>query len=258
LVGKKKYQPQELVDVGLILKRNGRSGYYDRFRGRLTFPLTDMRGKVLGFSGRVLPGEGVDEKQAKYINSPETVVYKKSQHLYGLNFAKSYIREKGFAIIVEGYIDVVMSHQYGINNTISSLGTALTLEQIRLLRRYTHNIVMVYDADQAGELATLRGLDLFLEEGMNVKVAILDQGHDPDSFIRKFGPRGFNTAIKKAKSLFTYKLDILNNWEELIMQAIGEASMCWSDIDKAGVFDSSRAERIGKKLLANIKKEKKK
>ncbi|MBU1853266.1 MAG: DNA primase [Candidatus Omnitrophica bacterium] len=190
--------------AGLILKSKEGS-YYDLFRDRLIFPIYDVKGRVLGFGARVL-----DDSLPKYINSPETAVYKKSQHLYGLNFAKPYIKEKGFAIIVEGYIDVVMSHQYGINNTLSSLGTALTLEQIRLLRRYTHNIVMVYDADQAGELAALRGLDLFLEEGMNVKVAILDQGHDPDSFIRKFGPRGFNTAIKKAKSLFTYKLDILN------------------------------------------------
>lgn len=192
------------LKAGLIQK--GKQGsFYDLFRGRLIFPICDVRGRILGFGARVL-----DDSLPKYINSPETVIYKKSQHLYGLNFAKPHIREKGFAIITEGYLDVITSHQYGINNTISSLGTALTLEQIRLLRRYTHNVVTVYDADQAGEMATLRGLDLFLEEGMNVKVATLDKGHDPDSFIRKFGPRGFTTAIKKANSLFDYKLGLLN------------------------------------------------
>ncbi len=192
------------LKAGLTLKGKDNS-FYDLFRSRLIFPIYDARGKVIGFGARVL-----GDSLPKYINSPETLIYKKAHHLYGLNFAKSFIREKGFAIITEGYLDVIASHQYGINNTISSLGTALTVEQIRLLRRYTHNVVMVYDADQAGEMATLRGLDLFLEEGMNIKIATLDKGHDPDSFMRKFGPRGFNTVIKKSKNLFTYKLTVLN------------------------------------------------
>ncbi|MBU0759293.1 MAG: DNA primase [Candidatus Omnitrophica bacterium] len=191
------------LKAGLVLKGKDNS-VYDLLRGRLVFPIFDARGRVLGFGARVL-----DDSLPKYINSPETIVYKKARHLYGLNFAKQHIREKGFAIISEGYLDVIMSHQYGIINTISSLGTALTVEQIRLLRRYTHNVVMVYDADQAGEMAALRGLDLFLEEGMNVKIACLEKGHDPDSFIRKFGPRGFDVIIKKAKNLFEYKLGVL-------------------------------------------------
>ncbi len=189
--------------AGLILR--GKEGsYYDLFRGRLMFPIFDVRGRVLGFGARIL-----DESLPKYINSPETIVYKKGQHLYGLNLAKACIREKGFAIVSEGYLDVITSHQYGINNAISSLGTALTVEQIRLLKRYTHNVVVVFDADQAGEMAALRGLGLFLQEGMNVKIATLEKGHDPDSFLRKFGPRGFNSEVKNAKGLFTYKLDIL-------------------------------------------------
>lgn len=192
-----------VLKAGLVQKHKDMS-FYDLFRNRLIFPICDVRGRVVGFGARV-----IDESSPKYINSPETLIYKKAQHLYGLNFAKSCIREKGFAIISEGYFDVITSHQYGINNMLSSLGTALTIEQIRLLRRHTHNVVMVYDADQAGEMATLRGLDLFLEEGMNVKVTTLSSGHDPDSFIRKFGPRGFAEAIKKAKTLFVYKLDLL-------------------------------------------------
>ena len=188
---------------GLIQK--GKDGsFYDLLRNRLVFPICDVRGRVLGFGARVL-----DDSLPKYINTPETAIYRKGQHLYALNFAKQFIREKGFAIISEGYLDVITGHQYGANNIVSSLGTALTVGQIRVLKRYTRNVVMIYDADQAGEMATLRGLDLILEEGLNVKIATLDKGHDPDSFIRKFGPRCFGAAIRKAKSLFVYKLDVL-------------------------------------------------
>ena len=190
--------------AGLVLKGKDAS-YYDLFRNRLIFPIFDVRDRVIGFGARVL-----DETLPKYINSPETSVYKKGEHLYGLNFAKSYIREKDFAIITEGYLDVITAHQYGVENAVASLGTALTVDEIRLLKRYTHNVIMLYDADQAGELASLRGLDLFLEAGMNVKVATLDKDHDPDSFLRKFGKDAFQAVIKKAKNLFSYKLDILN------------------------------------------------
>ena len=191
------------VKSGLI-QRGKDNSFYDLLRNRLVFPICDARGKVLGFGARVL-----DDSLPKYINTPETAIYRKGQHLYALNFAKQFIREKGFAIISEGYLDVITGHQYGANNIVSSLGTALTVGQIRVLKRYTRNVVMIYDADQAGEMATLRGLDLILEEGLNVKIATLDKGHDPDSFIRKFGPRCFGAAIRKAKSLFVYKLDIL-------------------------------------------------
>ncbi|MDO8602970.1 MAG: DNA primase [Candidatus Omnitrophota bacterium] len=194
-----------ILKAGLVTK--GKDGaYYDLFRNRIIFPIFDARDKVVGFGARVM-----DEAMPKYINSPETAIYKKGLHLYGLNFAKANIKEKNFAIITEGYLDVMTCHQYGVANSIASLGTALTTEQIRLLKRYTHNVVMLYDADQAGEMASLRGLDLFLEEGMNVKIATLEKGHDPDSFLRKFGREKFDTAINKSKSLFTYKLDILKN-----------------------------------------------
>nr|MBU1327943.1 DNA primase [Candidatus Omnitrophota bacterium] len=192
-----------ILKAGLAIKGKDNS-YYDIFRNRVIFPIFDARDKVIGFGARVM-----DETLPKYINSPETAVYKKGQHLYGLNFAKAHIKERNFAIITEGYLDVITCHQYGVNNTIASLGTALTTEQIRLLKRYTHNIVMLYDADQAGEMASLRGLDLFLEEDMNVKIATLEKGHDPDSFLRKFGKEKFDEIIKKSKSLFTYKLNIL-------------------------------------------------
>jgi DNA primase len=194
-----------ILKAGLIIKGKENS-YYDLFRNRIIFPIFDVRNRIIGFGARV-----TDDSMPKYINSPETAVYKKGQHLYGLNFAKADIKERNFAIITEGYLDVITCHQYGVNNAIASLGTALTTEQIRLLKRYTHNVVMLYDADKAGEMASLRGLDLLLEEDMNVKIATLEKDHDPDSFLRKFGRDNFDQAIKKSKSLFTYKLDILKD-----------------------------------------------
>jgi len=189
--------------AGLSLK--GKEGScYDLFRNRVVFPICDVRDRIIGFGARVL-----DDSLPKYINSPETAVYKKGLHLYGLNFAKAAIKDKNFAIITEGYLDVITSHKYGVGNVIASLGTALTTEQIRLLKRYAHNVVILYDADQAGELASLRGLDLFLEEGMNVRIVTLAEGHDPDSFIRKFGTESFIASVRKAESLFSYKLNIL-------------------------------------------------
>jgi DNA primase len=194
-----------ILKAGLIIKGKENS-YYDLFRNRIIFPIFDVRNRIIGFGARVM-----DDSMPKYINSPETAVYKKGQHLYGLNFAKADIKERNFAIITEGYLDVITCHQYGVNNAIASLGTALTTEQIRLLKRYTHNVVMLYDADKAGEMASLRGLDLLLEEDINVKIATLEKDHDPDSFLRKFGRENFDQAIKKSKSLFTYKLDILKD-----------------------------------------------
>jgi len=196
---------QDMIFQAGLVTRGKENSYYDLFRNRIVFPIFDVRDRVIGFGARVM-----DETLPKYINSPETAVYKKGQHLYGLNIAKTSIKERNFAIITEGYLDVMTCHQYGANNAIASLGTALTIEQVRLLKRYTHNAVMLYDSDQAGEMASIRGLDLLLEEGMNVKIATLEKGHDPDSFLRKFGKEKFDAAIKGSKSLFTYKLDILN------------------------------------------------
>lgn len=192
-----------LLKAGLICKGKD-GGYFDLFRNRLIFPIFDIRDRVIGFGARAL-GDALP----KYINSPETAVYKKGQQLYGLNFAKTKIREDDFAIITEGYLDVITAHQFGTLNVVASLGTALTIDEIRLLKRYTNNVVMLYDADQAGEMASLRGLDLFLEEGVNVKVATLEKGYDPDSYLREFGQESFKKAIDSASSLFSYKLDIL-------------------------------------------------
>ncbi len=191
--------------AGLILAREG-GGYYDRFRSRIIFPITDIKSRVLGFGARVL-----DDALPKYINSPETPVYTKGKNLYGLNLAKEGIRENDFAVIVEGYLDFIVPYQEGLRNIVASLGTALTLQQVRLLKRYTHNAVIVYDPDIAGELATLRSLDILIEEEMNVKVVTLPEGLDPDSFTRQNGIERLRDRIKHASNLFEYKLDVLKS-----------------------------------------------
>lgn len=190
--------------AGLIVPKERRDGFYDRFRNRIIFPIFDVKLRCIGFGARAMK-EGI----AKYINSPETIVYTKGNHLYGLHLAKGAIPAKDFVIVVEGYTDFIIPHQAGIENIVASLGTALTIEQIRLLRRYTKNLVMLFDTDKAGESAMVKSLDLLIEEGMNIKVATLAVGEDPDSFIRKFGVNKFAARVNEAKPLFDYKLKVL-------------------------------------------------
>ncbi|MDD4953420.1 MAG: DNA primase [Candidatus Omnitrophica bacterium] len=196
--------PLSLIEkAGLILSKEG-GGYYDRFRNRVIFPIFDVKSRVVGFGGRVL-----DDAQPKYLNSPETPIYTKGKNLYGLSFAKDSIRDDDFVVIVEGQLDFITPYQAGFKNITASQGTALTLEQARLLKRHTHNVVMVYDADDAGQLATLRTLDIFIEEEMNVKVVSLPKGFDPDSFVRKYGVDDFRQMVAQAKGLLDYKLEVL-------------------------------------------------
>ena len=200
-----------LEKAGLVLTKEG-GGYYDRFRDRIIFPIFDIKSRVLAFGARVVPGAGKDADEnasPKYINSPETPIYIKGRNLYGLNLAKDAIRENDSVVIVEGYLDFIIPYQAGLKNIVASLGTALTTEQARLIKRYTHNVVMVYDADAAGQMAVLRTLDIFIEEGMNVKVVSLPEGFDPDSFTRKNGIGNFKEKINQAASLFDYKLRVL-------------------------------------------------
>ena len=172
-----------LEKVGLLKKRDDGS-YYDVFRGRAMFPIFSPLGRVIAFGARKLYD---DDPLAKYINSPETPIYQKSKTLYGLWQAKESIREKDFVILVEGYADVISVFQAGIKNVVASSGTALTTEQIQLLSRYTKNIIFLYDADSAGANAMMRGVDLILENGLDVRVVQLPEGNDPDSFVQKNG-----------------------------------------------------------------------
>jgi len=185
--------PLQLAEtVGLILPRKegsgpqGRPGYFDRFRHRVIFPIMNEGGRVLGFGGRILEEAAEGSPSApKYMNSPESPVYSKGLTLYGLNLAKGYIREKGAALVVEGYMDLLSLYQEGFRNVVASLGTALSSPQLRLLRRYTQEAFLVFDADESGIKATQRSLELFLQEGISARVVSLPKGYDPDSFIRK-------------------------------------------------------------------------
>ena len=198
--------------AGLIISKSG-GGYYDRFRNRVIFPILDVKSRVIAFGARVLPGPaaGVNDVQAKYVNSPETPIYIKGRNLYNLNNALNAIKELDFAVIVEGYLDCILPYQQGLHNIVASLGTALTNDQVKLLKRYTHNVVMVYDGDAAGEIAAVRSLDIFVEEGVNVKVVALPAGYDPDSFVRKNGIGHFQQLVQAASNLFDYKLRVLRS-----------------------------------------------
>ncbi|MFA5068663.1 MAG: DNA primase [Candidatus Omnitrophota bacterium] len=194
-----------LQKAGLVMPGKN-NGFYDRFRARAIFPIFDMRSRVVAFGGRTL-----DDSLPKYMNSPESEIYVKGRHLYGLNLAIDEIRKKDYVIIVEGYLDLILPFQNGIKNIVATLGTALTIEQIRLIKRFTENAVIVYDADAAGEAASLRGLDLLVSEGLFVRVATLDKGDDPDSYVRRQGAEGLIKIVDSAPNLFDYKLTLLLN-----------------------------------------------
>ena len=195
-----------LEKTGLAI-RNEKGKLYDRFRGRVMFPIHNFTGRVIGFGGRTLK---TDKNVPKYVNSPESDIYHKSNVLYGLFHAKKAIREADNCYLVEGYADVLAVHQAGIENVVASSGTSLTTEQIRLIGRFTQNVTILYDGDAAGIKASLRGLDMILEEGLNVKVVLFPDGHDPDSYMHKVGSGEFKKYIENTrKDFILYKADIL-------------------------------------------------
>lgn len=203
---RKGYSQEYLEKTGLVIAYdNGRVN--DRFRGRVMFPVHSVSGKVVAFGGRILKK---DEKTAKYMNSPESEIYHKSNELYGIYYAKQSIVKADKCFLVEGYTDVISMHQAGIENVVASSGTALTPGQIRMIHRFTNNITVLYDGDAAGIKAALRGIDLLLEEGMNIKVVLLPDGEDPDSFARKNNASGFISFIEKNETDFIrFKTELL-------------------------------------------------
>lgn len=195
-----------LERTGLAI-RNDKGKLYDRFRGRVMFPIHNFTGRVIGFGGRTLK---TDKNVPKYVNSPESEIYHKSNVLYGLFHAKKAIRDSDNCYLVEGYADVLAVHQAGIENVVASSGTSLTTEQIRLIGRFTQNVTILYDGDAAGIKASLRGLDMILEEGLNVKVVLFPDGHDPDSYMHHVGSGEFKKYIENTrKDFILYKAGIL-------------------------------------------------
>lgn len=202
------YDSEFLEKVGFSIKRQN-GAYYDRFHGRVMFPIHNLTGKVIGFGGRILSSDP-EKKLAKYQNSPESEIYQKKETLYGIYFAKSAIVNKDECILVEGYFDVLRMHQIGIENVVASSGTSLTIEQIRLVKRYTKNITMLYDGDAAGIHAALRGTDMILAEGMNVRVVVLPPEHDPDSFGKAYPTEEVQRYLREnTKDFIRFKTELL-------------------------------------------------
>jgi DNA primase len=218
---KRGYKADELVSCGLAIGSDKSSiGAYDRFRGRIMFPIRDIVGKTVGFGGRIISGKSrTGDQKAKYINTPETKLYSKSKNIYGIDKAKNFIVEKDEVLIVEGYTDVMALSQSGIKNVVASLGTALTSEQIMLLGRFTKNIVLVFDSDKAGMDASLKGierlreyndrLDLFYENNLNIRVAVLEEGYDPADYVLKRGSEAFTGKVEDAPGIIDFTIDII-------------------------------------------------
>ena len=196
---RKGISPEQAEKLGLLRKREGRDGYYDTFRNRLLFTIADLHGRAIGFGGRVM-----DDSLPKYINSPESLVYRKSEVLFGLDLAKKGMREQGSAIIVEGYFDHLALYRAGYTNVVATCGTALTPQHLKLLRRYAERVYMLFDGDEAGRKATLRSMELFLEEGFPARVIEMPAGDDPDTFIKREGGAAFAPLLEQAQPIFEF------------------------------------------------------
>jgi len=201
---KKGYSRQELIEAGLVRNAKKEGGVYDMFRNRIIFPVIDVRGSVIGFSGRIL-GDG----EPKYLNSPDTLVFNKSRNLFALNFAKK--TKAGMLILVEGNIDVIALHQRGIDCAVASLGTSLTAEQARLMSRFTEKAVIAYDADDAGRKAALRAITLLEKTGMSVKVVDMGASKDPDEYLKKHGADAFKLLLERSENHIEYRLMAIQN-----------------------------------------------
>jgi DNA primase len=222
----------------IILNKEGK--YYDRFRKRIIFPIFDLQDRVIAFGGRIIDK---DEKNAKYINSPETIIYSKGKSLYGLNFAKNHIIREDQVIMVEGNFDLLSLVEYGIDNIVAPLGTALQKEQIELLKRYTQNFIVIFDGDKAGKKAALNSLEIFLSEGLDPKIMVLPNGYDPDSLIKEIGKEGFVEKIRSSEPLIEFFLKSLIE-NENITQVSGKVKV----IEKAIPF----LKRIRNQLTRNL------
>jgi DNA primase len=199
---RKGWTAQELMDAGLIIRRNDNTGYYDRFRDRIIFPIRNLQGQVVGFGARAM-----DDSQPKYLNSPETALYSKGRILYGLDRARPAAARAGYLVVVEGYFDAITPHQAGCAQVVATLGTALTTSHLTILQRLVPKVVLLFDPDPAGVNATLRTVELFLEHGMDASVATLPAGDDPDSFLHRFGLPAFEERIAAAQSLLAFAVE---------------------------------------------------
>lgn len=250
---------EEIILLGLAVKGQ-RGTLVDRFRNRVMFPIFDDRSRVIGFGGRVM-----DDTQPKYLNSPDTPLFSKGRHLYGLNLAKTAIRAKEQAILMEGYMDVLAAHQYGITQAVGTLGTALTADHGKLLMRYTYNAVLCFDADAAGQEASMRGLDILRQLGLRVSVMTVPDGKDPDEFLRKNGRDSFQGLIEQALSLVEYKLtrqmekynkETVAGKVQIIQALLPDLYLIQSPVERQGLIDilAQRLSLAETAIYAEMKK----
>ena len=223
------FNPELFAKTGLVVERNGE--WQDNYRDRIIFPIHNTTGKIIGFGARQI---AKNDKSPKYINTPENDIYIKSKILYGSYFARTAIDKKNECLLVEGYTDVVSLHQAGIENVVASGGTSLTIDQLRLIKKYTQNLTIIYDGDSAGVKAALRGLDMALEEGLNVQLVLIPDNEDPDSYVNKVGPEAFNEFVQNNKKDFVlFQLEVQ-------LKDVG------NDLNKKNLLVNSIAETLSK------------
>ncbi len=246
----KGYTDDELRGAGLVSEKNGR--IFDRFRNRLMFPIIDVRGNVIGFGGRVM-----DDSTPKYLNSPETIIFNKRKNLFALNIAKK--SKLGYLILVEGYMDAIALHQYGFDCAVASLGTSLTEEHASLLSRYTQQVILIYDGDEAGQNATRRAIPMLEKAGIQVKVLRMREAKDPDEFLKKFGADRFKVLLGESSDRVQYQLDAIKRKydlrsDEQRIKFVGEAAGLICTLSSAVKRDiycdrAAQAARIGKDVM---------
>ncbi len=248
----KGYKEEEIAKTGLIIKREKKDGYYDRFRNRIMFPIFDIKKNIIGFGGRVL-----DDSLPKYLNSPDSLVFNKGYNLYGLNIAKENVKDKSF-YLVEGYMDVIKMHSHGFDTAVAALGTSLTDNQIKLLKRYSNKFYICFDSDQAGLKASLRALNMFKSNSLDAKVIIIKDAKDPDEFLNKFGKMKFEMLSEEALDYygfleFYYKEEFdLSNKVSYINKFFDNLSNIKSDIEKELIIEKlSFKVGVSKESLIN-------
>jgi DNA primase len=252
-----------LVRSGLVSKSKKGAGYYDRFAGRLIFPIHDIQGRVVGFGGRII--EEKDKSQAKYINSPETPLFHKNQILFGLGEARKELGKSKKAVIVEGYMDCIRAHQHGIKSVVATLGTALTSAHVRTLRGWVEEAVIVFDSDEAGGKGAQRSLPFFQDTGISAKVAVLDKGEDPDDFIRRAGDKAFQKRVQEALPLMEFIISLAVEQNDpstvegqirCVDQALSALGKITNQVER-GFYLKRLAEKAGieeKRLLAELER----
>ena len=246
----KGYIEEDILKTGLIIKNQNSNSYYDRFRNRVMFPIFDVKGRIIGFGGRVL-----DDSLPKYLNSPESIIFNKGYNLYGINIAKENVKDKSF-ILVEGYMDVIKMHTYGYNNTVAALGTSLTDNQIKLMKRYSKDYYIAFDSDNAGQKASLKAINMIKRNNLEAKVVIMPNAKDPDEYLNKYGKINFDKLIQNSLDYYSFlefhfkeifensnKVEYINNFFDNIVNVT-------SEIEKELIFEKlSRKAGVSKESI---------